>query len=78
MVWGMFSWLTLGPLLPINHRFNAIAYWSIVAEHVHPFMTAMSPPSNGYDNVPSHKEKVVSNWFHEHDDEFSVLQWPSQ
>ena len=24
------------------------------------------------------KTKVVSNWFHEHDNEFSVLQWPSQ
>ena len=24
------------------------------------------------------KQKLVSNWFHEHDNEFNVLQWPSQ
>ncbi len=38
MVWGIFSWHTLGPLVPIEHRLNATAYMSIVADHVHPFM----------------------------------------
>ncbi len=32
MVWGIFSWHTLGPLVPIEHRFNATAYLSIVAD----------------------------------------------
>ncbi len=31
MVWGIFSWHTLGPLVPIEHRLNATAYLSIVA-----------------------------------------------
>ncbi len=35
---GVFSWHTLGPLLPTEHRLNATAYLSIVAGHVHPFM----------------------------------------
>ncbi len=35
MVWGIFSWHTLGPLVPIEHRLNTAAYLSIVAEHVH-------------------------------------------
>uniref|UniRef100_A0AAY4BRU7 Uncharacterized protein n=1 Tax=Denticeps clupeoides TaxID=299321 RepID=A0AAY4BRU7_9TELE len=39
MVWGTFSWHTLGPLVQIDHRCNATAYLSIVADHVHPFMT---------------------------------------
>jgi len=26
MVWGMFSWHTLGPLVPIGHRLNATAF----------------------------------------------------
>ena len=38
MVWGMFSWHTLGPLIPIEQRLNAIAYLNIVADQVHPFM----------------------------------------
>ncbi len=33
MVWGIFSWHTLGPLVPIEYRFNATAYLSIVADH---------------------------------------------
>jgi len=33
MVWGIFSWHTLDPLLPIEHWLNATAYLSIVASH---------------------------------------------
>ncbi len=33
IVWGIFSWHTLGPLVPIEHRLNATAYLSIVADH---------------------------------------------
>ncbi len=46
MVWGIFSWHTLGPLVPIEHRFNATAYLSIVADHVHPFMTTVYQSSD--------------------------------
>ncbi len=41
MVQGIFSWCTLGPLVPIEHCLNATAYLSIVADHVHPFMTTV-------------------------------------
>ncbi len=41
MVWGIFSWHTFGPLVPIEHRLNTTAYLSIVADHVHPFMTTV-------------------------------------
>ncbi len=33
MVWGIFSWHTLGPLVPIEHHLNATAYLNIVADH---------------------------------------------
>ncbi len=46
MVSGIFSWHTLGPLVPIEHRLNATAYLSIVADHVHPFMTTVYPSSD--------------------------------
>ncbi len=45
-VWGIFSWHTLGLLVPIEHRLNATAYLSIVADHVHPFMTTVYPSSD--------------------------------
>ncbi len=43
---GLFSWHTLGPLVPIEHCLNATAYLSIVADHVHPFMTTVYPSSD--------------------------------
>ncbi len=48
MVWGIFSWHTLGPLVPNVYRLNAIAFLGIVADHAHPFMTTVFPSSRGY------------------------------
>ncbi len=69
MVWGMFSWHTLGPLVPIEHCLNTTAYPSIVADHVHPFMTTVYRSSDGYfqqDNAPSqssnHLKPVFWTW----------------
>jgi len=53
MVWGIFAWHTLGPLVPTEHRLNATAYLSIVADHVHPFRTTVYPSSDGFFRVKS-------------------------
>ncbi len=80
MLWGIFSWHTLGPLVPIEHRLNATAYLNIVADHVHPFMTTVNPSSDGYfqqGNVPKLKSSqtgflnmtmssLYSNGLHSH------------
>ncbi len=66
MVWGIISWHILGPLVPIEHHLNTTAYLSIVADHVHPFMTTVYPSSDGYfqqDNAPWHKAQIISDWF---------------
>ncbi len=76
MVWGIFYWHTLGPLVPIEHCLNATVYLSIVADHVHPFMTTVYTSSDGYfqqDNAPCHKAQIISDWFLEHDNEFTLL-----
>ncbi len=81
MVCGKFSWHTLGPLVTIEHYLNATAYLSIVADHVHPFMTTVYLSSDGYfqqDNAPCHKAQIISDWFLEHDNEFTLLKWPPQ
>ncbi len=81
MVWGIFSWHTFGPLVPIKYSLNATGYQSIVADHVHPFMTTVDPSSDGYfqqDNAPCHKIQIISDWFLEHDNEFTLLKWPPQ
>ncbi len=43
MVWGIFSWHTL---VPIEHNLNTTVFLSIVADHVHPFMTTVNPSSD--------------------------------
>ncbi len=30
------------------------------------------------DNAPCHKAQIISDWFLEHDDEFTLLKWPPQ
>ncbi len=81
IVWGIFSWHTLGPLVPVEHRLNTTVYLSIVADHVHPFMTTVYPSSDVYfqqDNAPCHKAQIISDWFLEHENEFTLLKWPPQ
>ncbi len=81
VVWGIFSWNTLRPLVPTEHCLNSKAYLSIVADHVHPFMTTVYTSSDEYfqqDNAPCHKAQIISDWFIERDNEFTLLKWPPQ
>ncbi len=81
MVWGIFFWHILGPVVPIEHRLITTAYLSIVADHVNPFMTTVYPSSDDYfqqDNAPCHKAQIISDWFLEHDNEFTLLKCPPQ
>ncbi len=81
MVWGIFSWNTLGPLVPTEHCLNPTAYLSFVADHVHPFTTTEYPSSDVYvqqDNAPCPKAQIISDWFLEHDNEFTLFKWPPQ
>ncbi len=62
MVWGIFSWHTLGPLVPIEHRLNTTDYLSIVADHVHPFMTTVHPSSDATSSrIMHHATKLKSS-----------------
>ncbi len=76
MVWGIFSCHTLGPLVPIEHHLNTTVYLSIVVDHVHPFMTTVYHLLMYFqqDNAPCHKAQIISDWFLEHDNEFTLLK----
>ncbi len=64
------------------HHLNATVYLSIVADHVHPFMTTVYPSSDvlyfQQDNASCHKAQIISDWFLEHDNAFTLLKWPPQ
>ena len=73
---GIFSCITVSRIYSMVWKRK-----NVVADHVHPIMAIMYPSSNRYfqhDNAPCHKAKVISNRFHEHVNEFNVLQWSSQ
>jgi len=58
MVWGMFSWHTLGPLMPIGHHLNAMAYLSIVSDHIHPFIATIHPLMATSSRIMHHVTKL--------------------
>ncbi len=62
MVCGIFSWHTLGSLVLIEHHLNATAYPSIVADHVHPFITTVYPSSDATSSrIMHHATKLKSS-----------------
>ncbi len=68
-------------LVPIEHRLNPTADLNSVADHVHLFMTTVYPSSDDYfrqDNAPCHKAQIISDWFLENNNEFTLLKWPPQ
>ncbi len=72
MVWGIFSWHTFGPL---------VTNWALIKHHSLPEYCCW-PCSSLYDySVPifwCHKAQIISDWFLEHDNEFTLLKWPPQ
>ncbi len=61
MVWGIFSWHTLGPLVPIEHCLNTTAYLSIVADHDIPLWLQFTHLLMYFqqENVPCHKAQII-------------------
>ena len=62
MVWGVFSWHTLGPLIKVEQRLIATGYLNIIANQVYPFTATVYPSGNGFiqqDNVSCHKVRIV-------------------
>ncbi len=59
---------------PVEHGLNATVYLSIVADHVHPFITTVSPSSDATSSRIMHQS---SNHL-KHDDEFTLLKRPPQ
>lgn len=58
---------------PTEHHLNTTAYRVFVLT-VFIFMTACFQQDNG----PCHKDQIITNWFLEHEKEFSALKWPPQ
>uniref|UniRef100_G1Q3L6 Tc1-like transposase DDE domain-containing protein n=1 Tax=Myotis lucifugus TaxID=59463 RepID=G1Q3L6_MYOLU len=81
MVWGMFSWHDLGPLILVEQRLNSTTYLSMVVDQVHPNMLMAYPNRDSFfqqDNASCHGAHIVQEWFQEHEGDFTLLRWPPQ
>ncbi|KFM65613.1 Transposable element Tcb1 transposase, partial [Stegodyphus mimosarum] len=57
MVWGMFSWHSLGSLIIVEGTMDQYKYASVLADHVHPYMRIVFPRDDGIfqqDNARCH------------------------
>ncbi|GFX13012.1 transposable element Tcb1 transposase [Trichonephila clavipes] len=80
MVWGMFSWHSLGSLIIVEGTTDQYKYASVLADHVQPYMRIVFPQDDGIfqqDNARCHTAASVRAWFEEHQDEFTVLPLPA-
>ncbi|GBM64038.1 Transposable element Tc1 transposase [Araneus ventricosus] len=79
MIWGTFSWATLGPVVLVEQIMKAANYLNIIADQLHPYMVFAFKNENRIfqqDNAPCHKARIVLDWFEEHTDEFHLMSWP--
>ncbi len=55
--------------------------WVLLLTVSIPYEYSVYPSSDGYfqqDNALCHKAQIISDWFLEHDNEFTLLKWPPQ
>ncbi len=69
------EWSKNDPLFN-HHSLPEYCYWpcpSLYDYSVHIFWCYFQQ-----DNAPCHKAQIISDWFLEHDNEFTLLKWPPQ
>ncbi|GFT70127.1 transposable element Tcb1 transposase [Trichonephila clavipes] len=69
MVWGMFSWHSLGSLIIVEGTMDQYKYASVLADHVHPYMRIVFPQDDSIfqqGNARCHTAASVRAWFEEH------------
>ncbi|GBM24318.1 Transposable element Tc1 transposase [Araneus ventricosus] len=79
MLWGTFSWASLGPVVVVEQTMKAANYLNITAYQLYPYMAFVFPTGNGIfqqDNAPCHKARIVLEWLEKHTDEFPLMLWP--
>lgn len=73
MVWGLFSWHTLGPLVSVKDHLNVTAYRHLSQwlQFIHPLVAASSKTMHHIMN-----KKKIAYWFMEGINIFCVLKCP--
>lgn len=84
---NMWAWMGIGgvgELVHISSRQNAMKYVDLLEESMLPTVRTVYPRedvpvfSYVHDNCRVHTARVVSNWFDLHNDEVTLIPWPSR
>ena len=76
MLWGTFSWASLGPMVVVQQTLNATAYLNIIVDQLHLYMASVFSTGNGMlkrDNALRLKAWIMLVWFQEDDAEFELM-----
>jgi hypothetical protein len=76
MVWGVLSWHGLVPLNLSEGKENANKYTAILSDCFQPMVKHFYPDGSGLfqdDNVPTHRARVVTEWFDEHENDVNHM-----
>ena len=79
MLWGCFSWSSVGNLLLTNSTLNAEKYISLLTDNLDQSLLKMENSNNfifQQDNAPIHKAKKTIKYFE--DSNIELLEWPPQ
>ena len=71
----------LGPLVPLEGRVTANQYKVVLSDHLYPMMKHFYPDGSGLfqdANDPIHRERGVTEWFDEYENDVNHMLWPSQ
>ena len=80
MVWGCFTWDSLGPLVRVEGIINSQRYIDILNAHLIHFMEGLEGEIVDHeiqqDNASVHKSKLTMAFFE--DSDINLMQWPGQ
>ncbi|KFM68178.1 Transposable element Tcb2 transposase, partial [Stegodyphus mimosarum] len=78
MVWAVFTWHGLVPLVQLNRSLTGKEYLQLLEDHLQPFMDFTYSNNDGIfmdDNAPCHRATIVRDWLEEHSGQFQRM-WP--
>ncbi|MBJ5491542.1 transposase [Salmonella enterica subsp. enterica serovar Derby] len=81
LVWGLFTWTEMGPLVRVTSSLTGQRYREILDDHVLPFVRLQHPTGDlslQQDNAPCHRSRIVSEWLDEHSSDVTSLPWPAR